>query len=177
MHDELDFSAPENKAGREALAEVKRIMENVVDISRQADGRRQDRRQLGRVQVRGDDKNEQRFSTRQWASADPNRRAVPNARQAGVQDGGTRGGDEPPGEARIRQEINRAVTLCHRRFFDGRTCPQGRLIQFSYHQGPPGNAAAADDGARYFRRLLFLVPIWQTPKQWSVRLATADNRR
>ena len=33
MHDELDFSAPENKAGREALAEVKRLMESVVDIS------------------------------------------------------------------------------------------------------------------------------------------------
>jgi DNA polymerase I-like protein with 3'-5' exonuclease and polymerase domains len=33
VHDELDFSAPENKAGREALAEVKNIMESVVDIS------------------------------------------------------------------------------------------------------------------------------------------------
>jgi DNA polymerase-1 len=33
VHDELDFSAPDSNAGREALAEVKRLMENVVDIS------------------------------------------------------------------------------------------------------------------------------------------------
>ena len=33
IHDELDWSVPKSKAGREALAEVKRIMENVVDIS------------------------------------------------------------------------------------------------------------------------------------------------
>jgi DNA polymerase I-like protein with 3'-5' exonuclease and polymerase domains len=33
VHDELDFSAPESKAGREALAEVKRLMEEVVDIN------------------------------------------------------------------------------------------------------------------------------------------------
>ena len=33
LHDELDWSAPNTKAGREALAEVKNIMETVVDIS------------------------------------------------------------------------------------------------------------------------------------------------
>ena len=33
IHDELNFSAPKNKVGREALAEVKRLMEEVVDIS------------------------------------------------------------------------------------------------------------------------------------------------
>lgn len=33
VHDELTFSAPPGKAGDEALAEVKNIMENVVDIS------------------------------------------------------------------------------------------------------------------------------------------------
>jgi DNA polymerase I-like protein with 3'-5' exonuclease and polymerase domains len=32
VHDELSFSAPRTKAGREALAEVKRIMESVIDI-------------------------------------------------------------------------------------------------------------------------------------------------
>ena len=33
IHDELDCIAPESKAGREALAEIKHIMENIVDIS------------------------------------------------------------------------------------------------------------------------------------------------
>ena len=33
LHDELDWSAPNTKAGREALAEIKNIMETVVDIS------------------------------------------------------------------------------------------------------------------------------------------------
>jgi DNA polymerase-1 len=33
IHDELDWSAPDTKAGREALAEVKRLMESVVDLA------------------------------------------------------------------------------------------------------------------------------------------------
>jgi DNA polymerase-1 len=33
IHDELNFSAPRTKAGREALAEVKRIMESVINIA------------------------------------------------------------------------------------------------------------------------------------------------
>jgi DNA polymerase I-like protein with 3'-5' exonuclease and polymerase domains len=33
LHDELDWSAPDTKAGREALAEVRNIMESVVELS------------------------------------------------------------------------------------------------------------------------------------------------
>jgi DNA polymerase I-like protein with 3'-5' exonuclease and polymerase domains len=33
IHDELNFSAPKNKAGREALADVKNIMESVINIA------------------------------------------------------------------------------------------------------------------------------------------------
>lgn len=33
VHDELDFSSPNNKAGREAIGEIKHIMENVVKLN------------------------------------------------------------------------------------------------------------------------------------------------